>query len=150
MLRRKVGMVFQDYRLLENRTVFENVAYAMEITGASRKQIKANVPIALRLVGLEEKADYYPSKLSGGEAQRVSIARAMVNKPEILIADEPTGNLDPDTAKDIMKILLALNKRGTTIVVVTHDEGIVRMCRGRIIEMRSGKIVADTGRVEVV
>lgn len=144
-LRRKVGMVFQDYRLLERRTVHENVAYAMEITGARRKEIKENVPIALRLVGLSDKADYYPTKLSGGEAQRASIARAMVNKPEILIADEPTGNLDPINARDIMKILMALNKRGTTIVVVTHDSGLVHMCNCRVIEMKGGKIISDTG-----
>lgn len=144
-LRRKVGMVFQDYRLLEKRTVYENVAYAMEITGASRRLIRDNVPIALRLVGLNDKADYYPTKLSGGEAQRVSIARAMVNKPEILIADEPTGNLDPTTAREIMKILIALNKRGTTIVVVTHDSSLVHMCSCRVIEMKGGRIVSDRG-----
>lgn len=144
-LRRKVGMVFQDYRLLEKQTVYENVAYAMEITGAKRKYIKENVPIALRLVGLNDKGGYYPSKLSGGEAQRVSIARAMVNKPEILIADEPTGNLDPVNAREIMKILIALNKRGTTIVIVTHDESLVHMCSCRVIEMKGGKIVSDTG-----
>lgn len=144
-LRRKVGMVFQDYRLLEKRTVYENVAYAMEITGANRKLIRENVPIALRLVGLNDKADYYPPKLSGGEAQRVSIARAMVNKPEILIADEPTGNLDPVNAREIMKILMALNRKGTTIVIVTHDESLVHMCNCRVIEMKGGKIISDRG-----
>lgn len=142
-LRRKVGMVFQDFRLLERKTVFENVAYAMEITGSSRKLIKENVPIALKLVGLQHKADYYPGKLSGGEAQRVSIARAMVNRPAILIADEPTGNLDSSTARDIMRILMALNRRGTTILVITHDDSIVNEFAGRVIEMRDGKVVSD-------
>lgn len=142
-LRRKVGMVFQDFRLLERKTVFENVAYAMEITGSSRKLIKENVPIALRLVGLLHKADSYPGKLSGGEAQRVSIARAMVNRPSILIADEPTGNLDSSTARDIMRILQALNRRGTTVLVITHDDSIVHEFAGRVIEMRDGKVVSD-------
>ncbi len=144
-LRRKVGMIFQDYRLLERRTVFENVAYAMEIMGASKKSIKQNVPIALRLVGLSEKMDSYPSKLSGGEAQRVSIARAIVNKPPILIADEATGNLDSKNALEIMKILAALNKKGTTILVVTHDDGLVSRFGKRVVEMKKGKIVKDTG-----
>ncbi len=144
-LRRKVGMVFQDYRLLDRRTVYENVAYAMEITGASRSAIRQNVPIALRLVGLSSKSDSYPSKLSGGEAQRVSIARAIVNKPEILIADEATGNLDKKNAYEIMKILSALNKRGTTLLVVTHDDSIVEKFGKRVVEMKRGKIYKDTG-----
>ncbi len=147
-LRRKVGMIFQDYRLLERRTVFENVAYAMEIMGSSRKSIKQNVPIALRLVGLSEKMDSYPSKLSGGEAQRVSIARAIVNKPLILIADEATGNLDSKNAVEIMRILNALNKKGTTILVVTHDDGLVSRFGKRVVEMKKGKIVRDTGGPE--
>lgn len=142
-LRRRVGMVFQDFRLLSKKTVYENVAYAMQIMGFSSKLIRDNVPIALKLVGLLDKSDYYPHKLSGGEAQRVSIARAMVNKPSILIADEPTGNLDSKTSREILKILMALNSRGTTVVVITHDEELVRICKTRVIEMREGRIVSD-------
>lgn len=145
-LRRKIGVVFQDFRLLPRKTVFENVAYAMEITGASRKLIKNNVPIALRLVGLEDKADYYPGKLSGGEAQRVSIARSMVNNPKILIADEPTGNLDPKTSKEIIRILQVLNARGTTVLVITHDYYVLEMSKQRVIEMSEGRIIRDEKR----
>ncbi|MDO4799431.1 MAG: cell division ATP-binding protein FtsE [Bacillota bacterium] len=145
-LRRKIGVVFQDFRLLPRKTVFENVAYAMEITGASNKLIKNNVPIALRLVGLEDKADYYPGKLSGGEAQRVSIARSMVNNPKILIADEPTGNLDPKTSKEIIRILQVLNARGTTVLVITHDYYVLEMNKQRVIEMAEGRIIRDERR----
>lgn len=143
-LRRKIGMVFQDFRLLQKKTVYENVAYAMEIMGFGRRLIRENVPVALRLVGLQEKANYYPHKLSGGEAQRVSIARAMVNKPAVLVADEPTGNLDSQTSREILKILMALNNKGTTIIVVTHDEELIRLCNSRVIEMKEGRIVSDS------
>lgn len=142
-LRRKMGVVFQDYRLLPNKTVFENVAFAMEITGASPREIRKNVPMILSVVGLADKQKCYPNQLSGGEQQRVSIARAMINNPPILIADEPTGNLDPETSWDIMKILKQINRRGTTVVMATHDKEIVDIMQQRVVALENGRVVRD-------
>ncbi|MCT4604766.1 MAG: cell division ATP-binding protein FtsE [Marinisporobacter sp.] len=142
-LRRKIGVVFQDFRLLPNKTVYENVAFAMEIIEASAKEIRRQVPTILAMVGLSGKAKKYPHELSGGEQQRVSIARAIVNSPAVLIADEPTGNLDPETAWEIMKLMKQINRRGTTIVMATHAKEIVDMMQQRVIAIEKGKIVRD-------
>ena len=142
-LRRQVGTVFQDFRLLPNKTVSENVAFTLHVLGASRKEIARDVPEVLELVGLEDKGDRKPGELSGGEQQRVAIARAYVSKPAILIADEPTGNLDPATSVGIMKLLDRINREGTTVVMATHDAGIVDQMRKRVIELSSGSIVRD-------
>ena len=144
--RRTIGVVFQDFRLLPNKTVQENVAYAMEIVGASGKDIRKNVPNVLSMVGLAHKAKMYPRQLSGGEQQRVAIARAIVNNPVVLIADEPTGNLDPDTAQEIMTILEDINRRGTTIIMATHAENIVTKMQKRVIVVEKGAIVRDEER----
>lgn len=142
-LRRAQGVVFQDFRLLPNKTVFENVAFAMEIIGKSRKEIRRKVPKILTLVGLGDKGNNYPNEISGGEQQRVSIARALINSPSLIIADEPTGNLDVETSADIMKIFDEINKMGTTIVMVTHSEKIVNdMCK-RVIQLDNGMVVRD-------
>ena len=141
--RRKIGVVFQDFRLLPNKNAYDNVAYAMEIVGASRKEIRKNVPNVLSLVGLTSKAKMFPSELSGGEQQRVALARAIVNNPAVLIADEPTGNLDPETTMEIMQILDDINKRGTTVVMATHAEKIVDMMQRRVIEVDHGIIARD-------
>ncbi len=141
--RRTLGVVFQDFRLLPNKTAQENVAYAMEIVGASSRDIRKNVPAVLSMVGLAHKAKMYPSQLSGGEQQRVAIARAIVNNPAVLIADEPTGNLDPETALEIMEIMDAINKRGTTIVMATHAEKIVDSMQKRVIVIEGGKVAHD-------
>ncbi|MDO5724901.1 MAG: cell division ATP-binding protein FtsE [Tissierellia bacterium] len=141
--RRQIGTVFQDFRLLPNKTVYENIAYAMEIIGASNKEIRRNVPMMLGLVNLSNKSKSYPRELSGGEAQRVAIARAMVNNPALLIADEPTGNLDNDTAMDIMKTLEDFNKRGTTIIMATHAMNIVDTLNKRVVELDDGRIIRD-------
>ena len=141
--RRTLGVVFQDYRLLPNKTVQENVAYAMEIIGASGKEIRKNVPNVLSMVGLAHKAKMYPKQLSGGEQQRVAIARAIVNNPVLLIADEPTGNLDPETAHEIMEILEDINRRGTTIIMATHAENIVNKMQKRVIVVEKGVITRD-------
>ena len=141
--RRTLGVVFQDFRLLPNKTAQENVAYAMEIVGASSRDIRKNVPAVLSMVGLAHKAKMYPSQLSGGEQQRVAIARAIVNNPAVLIADEPTGNLDPETALEIMEIMDAINKRGTTIVMATHAEKIVDSMQKRVIAIEGGKVAHD-------
>jgi cell division transport system ATP-binding protein len=145
-LRRQVGTVFQDFRLLPNKTVSENVAFTLHVLGASRKEIARDVPEVLELVGLEDKGDRKPGELSGGEQQRVAIARAYVSKPAILIADEPTGNLDPATSVGIMKLLDRINREGTTVVMATHDAGIVDQMRKRVIELSSGSIVRDQVR----
>ncbi len=142
-LRRKIGVVFQDFRLLENKNVFENVAYAMEIIGRPESKIKKKVPLALEMVGLSDKAERYPNELSGGEQQRVAIARAIINNPSILICDEPTGNLDPETSREIMKLLDEINRHGTTIVVVTHDAGMVNQMKKRLLVLEGGRLVAD-------
>ena len=142
-LRRAQGVVFQDFRLLPNKTVYENVAFAMEIVGKSRREIRRKVPKILGLVGLADRAKNYPNEISGGEQQRVSIARALVNSPSLIIADEPTGNLDVDTASDVMTLFEQINKMGTTIVMVTHSEKIVNdMCK-RVIQLENGAIVRD-------
>jgi cell division transport system ATP-binding protein len=145
-LRRQVGTVFQDFRLLPNKTVSENVAFTLHVLGYSNKQISRDVPEVLELVGLEEKGDRKPSELSGGEQQRVAIARAYVSRPTILIADEPTGNLDPATSVGIMKLLDRINREGTTVVMATHDSGIVNQMRKRVIELESGHVIRDQAR----
>jgi cell division transport system ATP-binding protein len=141
--RRKLGVVFQDFRLLPNKSVYYNVAYALQVIGKSRAYIETSVPEVLRLVGLEDKSNSFPNALSGGEQQRVAIARALVNKPELLLADEPTGNLDPDNSNEIMKLLDKINLAGTTIVMATHDRGIVDRMQKRVVEIRSGQVVRD-------
>jgi cell division transport system ATP-binding protein len=145
-LRRQVGTVFQDFRLLPNKTVSENVAFTLHVLGFSRKEIAREVPEVLELVGLEDKGDRKPGELSGGEQQRVAIARAYVSNPAILIADEPTGNLDPATSVGIMKLLDRINREGTTVVMATHDSGIVDQMRKRVIELESGNVVRDQAR----
>lgn len=142
-LRRNIGIVFQDFRLLPRKTVFENVAFAMEIIHATNRTIKRNVPQALSLVGISSKADRYPHELSAGEQQRVAIARAIINNPTVLIADEPTGNLDPETAWEIMQLLDQINRRGTTIVMVTHAKDIVDKMGKRVIAIEKGMLVRD-------
>ncbi len=145
-LRRSMGVVFQDFRLLSNKTVYENVAFAMDIIGASRKEIRRQVPTVLSLVGLSHKAKSYPGELSGGEQQRVALARALVNNPAFLIADEPTGNLNPKVAMEIMELLDNINKRGTTIIMATHAKDIVDAMKKRVIAIEEGKIVRDESR----
>jgi cell division transport system ATP-binding protein len=142
-LRRNIGVVFQDYKLLPNRTVYANVAYALEVIGESRSSIRRKVPDILRLVGLSTKLHNYPDELSGGEQQRVSIARAFVNHPPLLLCDEPTGNLDPETSIGIMQLIYRINKTGTTVVVATHDREMVDKMRRRVIELSEGRIVRD-------
>lgn len=143
VFRRNVGVVFQDFRLLPNKTAYENVAYAMEIIGAKRKIIKQTVPGVLSLVGLDGKEKMYPNELSGGEQQRVALARAIVNSPAVLIADEPTGNLDPETSHEIMQIIDGINKRGTTVIMATHAQQIVDSMKKRVIEIDHGKVARD-------
>jgi cell division transport system ATP-binding protein len=145
-LRRQIGTVFQDFRLLPNKTVSENVAFALQVIGKPRAHINKVVPETLELVGLEGKGRRMPDELSGGEQQRVAIARAFVNKPQILIADEPTGNLDPNTSLGIMKLLDRINRTGTTVVMATHDAGIVDQMRKRVIELSDGRVVRDQSR----
>lgn len=142
-IRRNIGVVFQNFRLLYNKTVYENIAFAMEIIGASPKDIRRQVPAVLAMVNLSEKASSFPNELSGGEQQRVSIARAIVNRPPVLIADEPTGNLDPETAEEIMEVLKDINRRGTTILMATHARDIVDDMRKRVIEIDKGIIIRD-------
>jgi len=141
--RRKLGVVFQDFRLLPNKTVYQNIAFALQVIGKSRAFIETSVPDVLRLVGLEDKSSSLPSALSGGEQQRVAIARALVNRPELLLADEPSGNLDPDNSKEIMGLLSRINLSGTTIVMATHDRGIVDQMLRRVVEIKEGRIVRD-------
>jgi cell division transport system ATP-binding protein len=142
-LRRNIGTVFQDYKLLPNRTVYDNVAYSLQVIGEQRDEIRRKVPDILRLVGLSTKLHNFPDELSGGEQQRVSIARAFVNHPPLLLADEPTGNLDPETSIGIMQLIYRINKTGTTVVVATHDKEMVDKMRRRVIELREGRIVRD-------
>jgi cell division transport system ATP-binding protein len=142
-LRRGLGIIFQDYRLLPNKTVAENIAFAMEVIESPRREIQRRVTHVLDLVGLREKASRYPNELSGGEQQRVAIARAIVNNPMVVIADEPTGNLDPDTSWEIMKIFDHINKAGTTIVMATHDKTVVDAMRRRVVAIEKGRIARD-------
>ncbi|MEY4348317.1 MAG: cell division ATP-binding protein FtsE [Actinomycetota bacterium] len=145
-LRRQIGCVFQDFRLLPNRTVAGNVAFALEVIGRPQSEIQRVIPNVLELVGLEGKEDSYPNEISGGEQQRVAIARAFVNRPQVLIADEPTGNLDPETSIGIMKLLDRINRIGTTVVMATHDVAIVDQMRKRVIEIDNGRVVRDQTR----
>jgi cell division transport system ATP-binding protein len=145
-LRRNIGTVFQDFKLLPNKTVFENVAFALEVIGKPKHVVDQRVPEILELVGLGEKLNNYPDELSGGEQQRVSVARAFVNRPLILLADEPTGNLDPATSVEIMKLLDRINRIGTTVIMATHDNAIVDAMRRRVIELDGGRIVRDQSR----
>ena len=145
-LRRNIGTVFQDFKLLADKTVFENVAFALEVIGKPKHVIDQRVPEILELVGLGDKLNSYPDELSGGEQQRVSIARACVNRPLILLADEPTGNLDPATSVDIMRLLDRINRIGTTVVMATHDHAIVDAMRRRVIELDTGRVVRDQER----
>ena len=147
--RRKMGVVFQDFRLLKDRNVYENVAFALRVTETPTRVLKKKVPAALSLVGLAQKYKSFPKELSGGEQQRVAIARAIVNEPSILLADEPTGNLDPANSWEIMNLLEEANKRGTTVIVVTHNHEIVQTMQKRVITMSKGNIVSDTKKVGV-
>jgi cell division transport system ATP-binding protein len=142
-LRRNIGVVFQDYKLLPNRTVYDNVAYSLQVIGEARQEIRRKVPDILRLVGLSTKLHNFPNELSGGEQQRVSIARAFVNHPPLVLADEPTGNLDPETSIGIMQLIYRINRTGTTVVVATHDKEMVDKMRRRVIELREGRIIRD-------
>ncbi len=142
-VRRNIGMIFQDFRLIDSKTVYENVAFAMEIVGASKRKIRRQVPIVLSTVGLRSKIHEKPNELSGGEQQRVAIARAIINNPQLLLADEPTGNLDPDTSEQIMALLSEINREGTTVVVCTHDHDLVDIMRQRVIEIQDGRIIRD-------
>lgn len=142
-LRRQIGVIFQDYKLLPQKTVFENVSFALEVAGTSRQRIKDIVPQVLRIVNLDDKAHRFPEQLSGGEAQRVVIARALVHRPKMLLADEPTGNLDTLNTRDIMDLLLKINAFGTTVVLVTHNREVVNALRRRVIALKDGQIVSD-------
>lgn len=145
-LRRNIGVVFQDFKLLPNRNVYDNVAYALHVIGASRADVRRRVPEILRLVGLAAKTRSFPDELSGGEQQRVSIARAFINHPPLLLADEPTGNLDPETSIDIMRLLYRINRAGTTVLVATHNPRLVDRMRRRVIELSEGRVVRDQQR----
>ncbi len=147
-LRRTMGIVFQDFRLIQTMTVFDNVAFAMRVTGAGRREIRKRVPYILGLVGLQNKARSYPQELSGGEQQRVSLARALVNNPALIIADEPTGNIDPELSYEIMELLTEINRRGTTILVVTHEHELVQAFRRRVIVIDEGTVVSDVPQSE--
>lgn len=143
ILRRNIGVVFQDYKLLQRKTVYENVAFAMEVIGSKRKDIKKRVPEVLNLVGLKHKSRSFPEELSGGEQQRVAIARAIVNNPKLLIADEPTGNLDPEIALEIMQLLERINLQGTTVIMATHNSVIVNTMKHRVLAVEEGRLVRD-------
>jgi len=147
VLRRNIGCVFQDFKLLPNKTAYENIAFALEVLGRPKYEIKIKVPQILKLVGLEDKGDNYPDQLSGGEQQRVSIARAFVNRPPLLLADEPTGNIDPNISEEIVRLLARINNTGTTVITVSHDWSLVDMMRKRVIELDAdGKMVRDQKR----
>lgn len=143
MLRRKIGVVFQNFRLLKDRTVFENVAFAQQVIEKPMKEIRREVPATLTMVGLADKYRQFPRELSGGEQQRVALARAIVNQPDIILADEPTGNLDPKNSLEIMRLLEEINRRGTTVVVVTHNKEIVNLMQKRVITLKKGKVISD-------
>ena len=144
-LRRTMGIVFQDFRLIDKMTVYDNVAFAMHIVGASDREIRNRVPYVLGLVGLEKKMDNHPAELSGGEQQRVGLARALVNNPSMIIADEPTGNVDPAMSYEIVELLTEINRRGTTVLMVTHEHDLVKRFPRRVIEIQGGTVVGDTG-----
>ena len=144
-LRRTMGIVFQDFRLIDKMTVYDNVAFAMHIVGASDREIRKRVPYVLGLVGLEKKMDNHPAELSGGEQQRVGLARALVNNPSMIIADEPTGNVDPAMSYEIVELLTEINRRGTTVMMVTHEPDLVKRFPRRVIEIQGGTVVGDTG-----
>ncbi|MBR5540171.1 MAG: cell division ATP-binding protein FtsE [Clostridia bacterium] len=146
-LRRAMGIVFQDFRLIDTMTVFDNVAFAMRVVGASQREIRRRVPYVLGLVGLQGKTKNFPAELSGGEQQRVGLARALVNNPSLIIADEPTGNIDPELSYEIMELLTEINRRGTTVLVVTHDQELVKSFGRRVIEIRQGLVVSDSKEV---
>ena len=146
LLRRNIGCVFQDFKLLPNKTVYENVAYALEVVGEHRRSIRRKVPEILNLVGLSDKTNSMPHEVSGGEQQRVSVARAFVNHPPLLLADEPTGNIDPETSIGIMQLLLRINRTGTTVVIATHDREMVDRMRRRVIALDGGRLVRDERR----
>lgn len=143
VFRRNIGVIFQDYKLLPNKTVFENISFALEVIEASKRDIMKQVPAVLELVGLREKAKVFPGELSGGEQQRVSLARAIVNRPVLLLADEPTGNLDPDTSWGLMDLLMEINKRGTTVIMATHNKTIVDQMRRRVVALEGGQLSRD-------
>ncbi len=143
-LRRRVGMIFQDYKLLSSKTVYENIAYAMEVTGASDEEIERRVPEALDTVGLLEQALHFPHQLSGGEKQRTAIARALIHEPEVIFADEPTGDLDPYNTRDVLNLLLSLNESGTTVVLATHDKEVINSLGKRVITLKDSKIISDS------
>ncbi len=147
-IRRKMGIVFQDFRLIDHMTVYDNVAFAMRVVGASPRTIRKRVPYILSLVGLQHKAKHYPSELSGGERQRVGLARALVNNPSMIVADEPTGNIDPALSFEIVDLLSEINRRGTTVLMVTHEHSLVKHFHKRIIQIHSGEIVADTAAMQ--
>lgn len=147
-LRRRIGVVFQDFKLLPNKTVFENVAFALEIVGMSNREIRHTVPKVLNIVGLKGKEKNYPRELSGGEQQRVAIARAVIRQPKILIADEPTGNLDPKHAWDVIKVLEKINKYGTTVLLTTHNQDIVNRLKRRVVTIKDGQIISDKANAE--
>ena len=149
-LRRNIGIVFQDFKLLENKTVYENIAFAMEVVNASSKEIKERVTEVINMVGLKGKEKSFPGELSGGEQQRVGIARALANRPLLLIADEPTGNLDIDTSNEIMELLFNINRTGTTVIMATHARELVKTAGKRVIMLENGRIVADTPPGEVL
>jgi len=142
-LRRRIGTIFQDFRLISNKTVYENIAFAMEASGASDEQILADVPHALELVGLSDKAWNFPHQLSGGEQQRVAVARAIINRPDIIIADEPTGNLDPLNTAEVIQVLQKINDLGTTVILTTHNKGVIDQLDKRVVTLDQGKIVRD-------
>lgn len=146
ILRRQIGTIFQDFKLLPQKTIFENIAFALEVCGVSSSKIREIIPKILKIVGLEGKADRYPKEISGGEAQRVAIARAMIHHPKILIADEPTGNLDSINAREIIDLLLKINELGTTVVLVTHNKEIVNSLKKRVITLSNGKVIHDEAK----
>ncbi len=146
-LRRAMGIVFQDFRLIDTMTVFDNVAFAMRVIGASHREIRRRVPYVLGLVGLQDKSKNFPPELSGGEQQRVGLARALVNNPSLIIADEPTGNIDPELSYEIMELLTEINRRGTTVLVVTHDHELVKSFGRRVIQIHQGLVVSDSKEV---
>ena len=144
LMRRTLGIIFQDFRLIEKKTVYDNLAFVMRAVGASQKQIRERIPYVLELVGLENKADSYPTELSGGEQQRVAIARALVNNPDTIIADEPTGNLDPERSLELMSLLVKINELGTTVVVVTHEKDLVDRFGKRVVTIEAGHVINDS------